>query len=163
MLKRLYVKDLVNKFDEEIEIQGYVDNIRNLQWVQFLILRDKTGFIECGSRFKYVSDVIPMNYQALTQEIFKAIDIEAQEHDNKYVTNEKMQTVEEVTYDYDSLMSEFQDVVGKLMNTNTNNASKITTIVEKYLGKGKKVTETTPDQAGFIYLILEEIKSELLK
>ena len=128
-----------------------------------LVLRDKTGFIECGSRFKYVSDVIPMNYQALTQEIFKAIDIEAQEHDNKYVTNEKMQAIEEVTYDYDSLMSEFQDVVGKLMNTNTNNASKITTIVEKYLGKGKKVTETTPDQAGFIYLILEEIKSELLK
>ena len=60
-------------------------------------------------------------------------------------------------------MSEFQDVVGKLMNTNANNASKITAIVEKYLGKGKKVTEATPDQAGFIYLILEEIKSELLK
>ena len=49
------------------------------------------------------------------------------------------------------------------MNTNANNASKITAIVEKYLGKGKKVTEATPDQAGFIYLILEEIKSELLK
>ena len=46
MLKRLYVKDLVNKFDEEIEIQGYVDNIRNLQWVQFLILRDKTGKVQ---------------------------------------------------------------------------------------------------------------------
>ncbi len=46
MLKRLYIKDLVNKFDEEIEIQGYVDNIRNLQWVQFLILRDKTGKVQ---------------------------------------------------------------------------------------------------------------------
>lgn len=46
MLKRLYVKDLQEKDNEEIEIQGYVDNIRNLQWVQFVILRDKTGKVQ---------------------------------------------------------------------------------------------------------------------
>lgn len=46
MLKRLYVSDLQEKDNEEIEIQGYVDNIRNLQWVQFVILRDKTGKVQ---------------------------------------------------------------------------------------------------------------------
>ena len=39
---------------------------------------------------------------------------------------------------------------------------KITHIVEKYLGKGKKVSETTPDQAEFISLIINEIKEDLL-
>lgn len=46
MLKRLYINDLKEKDNEEIEIQGYVDNIRNLQWVQFLILRDRTGKVQ---------------------------------------------------------------------------------------------------------------------
>lgn len=37
----------VNKhFDEEIVIQGFVDNIRNLQYVQFVILRDDTGKVQ---------------------------------------------------------------------------------------------------------------------
>ena len=39
---------------------------------------------------------------------------------------------------------------------------KIVAIVEKYLGKGKKVAETTPDQAEFIFLIVSEIKDELM-
>ena len=37
----------VNKyFDKEIVIQGFVDNIRNLQYVQFVILRDDTGKVQ---------------------------------------------------------------------------------------------------------------------
>ena len=39
---------------------------------------------------------------------------------------------------------------------------KITQIVDKYLGRGKKVSEATPDQAEFINLIVIEIKEELL-
>ena len=39
---------------------------------------------------------------------------------------------------------------------------RITAIVEKYLGKGKKVSETTINQAEFIYLINLEIEEELL-
>ena len=39
---------------------------------------------------------------------------------------------------------------------------KIVSIIEKYLGKGKRVGDTTPDQAEFIFLILNEIKDELV-
>ncbi len=128
-----------------------------------LVLRDKTGFIECGCRFKYVPDVIPMNYNSLTETIFKAIDEEAKEHNNAYVTNERMPAVKIATYDYDSLIVEFQDIVGRIMNNNQNNGPKITAIVEKYLGKGKKVSDTTPDQAEFIHLINSDLKADLLK
>lgn len=40
------IEMLKKHFNEEVEIQGFVDNIRNLQWVQFLIIRDKTGKIQ---------------------------------------------------------------------------------------------------------------------
>ena len=39
---------------------------------------------------------------------------------------------------------------------------KITAIVEKYLGKGKKVSDSTPDQAEFIHLIVSDIKADLM-
>ena len=59
-------------------------------------------------------------------------------------------------------MTEFQELVNKLMEKNQSNAPKITAIVEKYLGKGKKVGDTTPDQAEFIYLINTEIMEDLM-
>lgn len=128
-----------------------------------LVLRDTTGFIECGCRFKYVPEVIPMNYNSLTEAIFKAIDEEANEHGNAYVTDERMAVIETPTYDYDALMEEFQTIVGKLMETNaTTNGAKITQIIERYLGKGKKIIETTRDQAEFIYLIVQDIKADLM-
>lgn len=127
-----------------------------------LVLRDKTGFIECGCRFKYVPEIIAMNYNSLTTAIFKAIDDEANEHNNAYVTNERMVVAEAAEYNYDMLMSEFQDLVGQLMSRGTTNGPKITQIVEKYLGKGKKVSDTTPEQAEFVYLIVSDIKADLM-
>lgn len=40
------IKDIKEHFDEEVIVQGFVDNIRNLQYVQFVILRDDTGRVQ---------------------------------------------------------------------------------------------------------------------
>ena len=40
------MKDLKNCLGQKIEIQAFVDNIRNLQYVQFVILRDSTGKVQ---------------------------------------------------------------------------------------------------------------------
>ncbi len=45
-MKKIYFKDLENYFDKEIELSGFVENIRNIKWVQFLVLRDSTGKIQ---------------------------------------------------------------------------------------------------------------------
>ena len=42
-------------------------------------------------------------------------------------------------------------------------APRVTQIVDKYLGKGKKVSETTREQAEFINLIVSEMKEDLIK
>ena len=40
------INELKNHIDEEIEIQAFVDNVRNIKWVQFIVLRDTTGKIQ---------------------------------------------------------------------------------------------------------------------
>jgi aspartyl-tRNA synthetase len=40
------IEELKKHFNEEVEISGFVENIRDLQWVQFVILRDRTGKVQ---------------------------------------------------------------------------------------------------------------------
>jgi hypothetical protein len=105
---------------------------------------------------------IVMSYQNLVNALNEAIDKEAAETSGQFVTDERIIAPIATTYDYAALMAEFQDLVGQLMSTGTTNAPKITSIVERYLGKNKKVNDTTPEQAEFIYLIISDIKAELM-
>jgi hypothetical protein len=76
--------------------------------------------------------------------------------------NERFDTPVIKEYDYEGLMTQFQDIVGDLMNKNPQfYGPRITQIVDKYLGKGKKVSDATIDQAEFISLIIDEINAEL--
>ena len=45
-MKTLYFKDLKEHFNKEVTLEGFVDNIRDLQYVQFLVLRDTSGKIQ---------------------------------------------------------------------------------------------------------------------
>ncbi len=45
-MNKIMIKDLKNYYEKNIEFQATVDNIRNLQWVQFVILKDSTGKIQ---------------------------------------------------------------------------------------------------------------------
>lgn len=45
-MKRIVLEDLKKHFDEEVIISGFVDEIRNLKWVQFVVLRDETGKVQ---------------------------------------------------------------------------------------------------------------------
>jgi hypothetical protein len=143
------------------DIYGYSHQHRAGE-MSVLTLRDPSGVIECGGRFKYLPNEIPMNYNSLVNALMAAIDKEAGETNNQFVTTERIIAPVEAVYDYDALMAEFQDLVGQLMSRGTTNGPKITAIVEKYLGKGKKVSDTTPEQAEFVNLIVSDIKTDLM-
>ena len=129
-----------------------------------LILRSPDNSAETGCRFKYIPPVIEFTYDNLVKALNEAIDKEAAMHNNKFVTNDREMATVAKTYDYDALIAEFQDIVGTLMNKNPQYfGPRITQIVDKYLGKGKKVSDATIDQAEFIDLIIIEIKDELIK
>lgn len=128
-----------------------------------LTLRSPDGSVRCGGRFKYIANEIDFTYDALTKALNEAIDKEAAETNNQFVTSERAAAPILKEYDYDALMDEFQTLVGQLMQINSaSNGAKITQIIERYLGKGKKISETTRDQAEFIHLIVTEIKEDLM-
>jgi RecA-family ATPase len=128
-----------------------------------LTLRSTDGSVRCGCRFRYIENEIDFNYNALTKALNEAIDKEAAETNNQFVTSERAAAPILKEYDYDALMDEFQTLVGQLMQVNSaSNGAKITQIIERYLGKGKKISETTRDQAEFIHLIVTEIKEDLM-
>ena len=123
-----------------------------------LTLRSPDDSIRCGTRFKYMDNEVPFNYQALTDALNRAIDKEAEMNNNLYVTDEKNSEIHTAHYDYDALMDELQNMISDLMQKDQSNAMKITSTIDKYLGKGKKVVDTTPEQAEFISLIIDELK-----
>lgn len=59
-MKKIYFKDLNEYFEQEIVIEGFVDSIRNLQYVQFVVVRDITGKVqvtiekECNDQLVYI-------------------------------------------------------------------------------------------------------------
>lgn len=129
-----------------------------------LILRSPDESIDCKCRFKMMEPTIPFGYKELVEALNRAIEREANETNNQYITTEKVSTVmaEPKTYDFDALTAEFQELVGKILAKNQSNAPKITAITSKYLGKNKKVSDATPEQAELIYLINNELKEDLL-
>lgn len=128
-----------------------------------LVIRDANDFIECKSRIKHIPAAVDFSYQALSNAISSAIEQAEKEIGASAMTTERQSAiVEEATYDFSGLMTEFNSLVSQLMAANQSNAYKITAIVDKYLGKGKKVSDATPEQAELVSLIVDDIKAELL-
>lgn len=123
-----------------------------------LTLRCSDGSIECGCRFKYIPDEIPMSYTNLINAIQEAISKEAEETHGAFVTTEKMKPIETKSYDYDKMMAEIQTLIASIMDKNQSNAPKISSLIEKYLGKNRKVMDCTPDQCEQMELILIDLR-----
>lgn len=140
--------------------RGVEDEAGNVETKLFL--RGTPSYV-AGSRFKYVPTSIEFTYENLVKAISDAIDKQADEDGGKFVTDEVTQVVtKDVEYNFDILFAKFQDLVGELMSRNQSYATKITAVVDKYLGKGKKVNDCTEEQAEQLDLIVHDLE-EMLK
>ena len=128
-----------------------------------LVIRSTDNSADCGCRFKYIDPVIEMSYSALVDALNRAIDKEAEMTNGQFVTSERIAPVVAKTLNYDALLIEFNDLASDLM---TKDAAvygpKITFIVDKYLGKGKKVSDSTMAQVELLDQIVAEIKETLM-
>jgi hypothetical protein len=139
------------------DIYGYAHQTKANE-MSILTLRAKDDSIACGGRFKYIEPEFTFTYDNLVKAVSDAIEKEAQEHDGKFVTDEKEKDVEKRDYDFNALKEEFQTITGELMNRDPKVGPRIVAIVDKYLGKGKKVQNLNPDQAELLYLVVDELK-----
>ncbi len=160
---KIYIRSAMSNSTRSVitgmaDIIGYAHQQRGRD-MSVLTLRSPDDTIECGGRFKYLPNEIEMSYDNLVNALAMAIEKEAAETDGKFVTDEKIDnSVKVKEYDFDAMIAEFQTLVEKIMSANQSNGMKITTIVDKYLGKGKKVGDATPAQCEQIDLILIELR-----
>ena len=122
-----------------------------------MFMRETSRYV-AGSHFKYTPDSIELSYDNLVKAIADAID--EQERVSKGSTTDSYSSLhtDDVEYDFPALMKEVQQTVGALMSGHPEMEHKIVSIVDKHLGKGKKVSDCTPDQAALVDLILYDLK-----
>lgn len=126
-----------------------------------LYLRGTPRFV-AGSRFKYIPESIIFTYENLTQAILTAIEKEANETGNKFITEERSNLYADKTSErpsFENRKKEFDEKVETLMSLKTPKvaAPLILEIVESYLGKGKRVAECTSKQLDQIELIIYDL------
>lgn len=174
------VPSVANTYNSIIEnmadIYGYMHPVyRDGENKVVITLRSLDGTVSAGGRFKYIAPEIDSDYKSLVKALNEAIDKEAGLTNNKFITDEKNYVPIANELDFDELMSEFNSLVDSIpgsSNPSTDSEEgkkfleywmpRITQIIEKYLGKGKKVSQCTRDQVEQLSLIVIEVK-DLLK
>lgn len=127
-----------------------------------MYLRSNDGTIDCGTRFPYMAEKIPFGYKPLVDALNEAIDKEAEMNGAGAVTDRKIIREEVVTYDFDKILEEFNTIITSL-SKETNFAEfwapRVTEITDKILGKGKKVSQCSREQAELLSLVVDELKA----
>lgn len=128
-----------------------------------LYMRGTTRF-EAGSRWKHTPSVIPFEYKALTNAIAEAIEKQAEE-DGIQATNEHINLYQEQEEpSFEELMEKVTDVINELIELDDeNNPSKISKVIEKHLGKGRKLADADEEQTQMVVVILDDLKDLLEK
>lgn len=155
--------------DRMSDIIGYARPVQEEDGtIRTLLFMRGTPRFDAGSRFKYTPDYIEFTYDNLVKAIGDAIDAQEKESGKGSVveTKEESQTqVEEL--DFDALLSEFNEMT-KAVQQNVSKEDfnkvwgpKIVEITSKYLGKGKKVRDITPEQVKQLALIVDDLRTEI--
>lgn len=157
--------------------RGVVENLADIyayahmvkvgdSYERVLTLRAVDPTTPAGSHFKYLPESVPLDYNALASALSEAIDKEEAEVGKQFFTQDKTILVTETKQDFNELMAEFDEMVAKLQDVTggafgTQWAPRIAETVAKYLGKGKKISECTPDQVDVVELIVNDLKEQI--
>lgn len=154
--------------DRMADIIGYAHPVQEEDGTTHTVLfmRGTPRFV-AGSRFKHTPDSIEFTYENLVNAIGEAIDKQAKETDNRYITDKPSEAYKQPEpLDFDELMAEFDMMVAKLQDVTggafgTTWAPRISETVARYLGKGKKISDCTADQVDAVELIVNDLKEQI--
>lgn len=131
-----------------------------------LFMRGTPRYV-AGSRFRYTPDSIEFSYNNLVEAICEAIDKQAAEEGLEYFTDTRSNLYETATaaeLNFDELLGTFNSIITSIAEGCEEEyfaeywQPRISQIVEKYLGKGMKVSNCSRDQVEALDLIVTELK-----
>ena len=160
--------NIVSRMTDIIGYSRAVTDDKGVESVK-LFMRGTQRYM-AGSRFKYTPDYIDFNYDNLVKAIADAIDKQAATEGEEYFTNESKNLYEDTTKElnFDDLMEEFQTIVSNLMSSTDEEEfqkywqPRLTETIEKYLGKGNKISNCNRTQVEAVSLIVSDLE-ELVK
>lgn len=142
------------------DIIGYSRSVETPEGLVTKLFMRGTPRYVAGSRFKYTPDVIDFSYKNLVEAIGDAIDKQMEEDGAENFTSKASNlNIKAKEVDYDTVMADFNSITATYMNKDANYyGPRIVEIVERHLGKGKKVGDCSRDQADVIDLIVYDLK-----
>ena len=142
-----------------VDIIGYskVTDMEDGSKKTYLLMRG-SQYYEAGSRFKYTPDYIEFTHENLLNCIADAIEKQEKEDGSTVVETKKSLHVEREEQDFDEIMTQVGEICGRIVEKDEKNAKKITKVVEKHLGKGKKVSECDESQVDIVVLVYDDLK-----
>ena len=142
------------------DIIGYSRSVNTDTGTKTMLFLRGTERYEAGSRFKYTPDAIEFNHDNLVNAIQGAVKKQAQEDQiESSQIKDNINTKNLTALDFEDLLLQFNSIAARLASANSEkNIPKITDIVEKYLGIGKKVNDMSKGQADLLDMILYDLK-----
>ena len=137
-----------------------------------LFMRGTPRYV-AGSRFKYTPDYIDFTYNDLVKAIANAIDKQMEEDGAELFTDERenVHIDTSLTLDFDALVKEFSEIIANIPGSSDIDGStedgvkfreywqpRITQVIERFLGKGRRMKDVTRDQVEAVDLIVTELK-----
>ena len=152
--------DVINKM---VDIIAYIREISvsigedKTERQRFMFLRDPVGdrFL-AKSRYKYIQPRIPLDYQALVDAIYSAIDEEVNHTGGTATEEENPYTG---VLNFDELMEEAKRLWGQLISKDLLPPAK--EILAKEFGRDIKFSEILPEQVESLNKVLNEIRALL--
>lgn len=150
--------DIINKmvdiiaYIREISLEEGDKTIRK----RFMFLRDEVGdrFL-VKSRYRYIEPHIPLNYNALVDAIYKAIDEECSHSGGTATDDHNPYT----TLNFDELIEEAKMLWGTVVQQNKVDAA--SEVLKSIFGKPTKFSEILPEDVEKLYQALIEIRGIL--
>lgn len=117
-----------------------------------------------GSRFKYMApEITPFTAEGVENAMKEAVEKEEAESGRKAVSFDEKKADSTVTQmSYEEAISEVKGLFKEMKARDKMNKTDLTTeIVEKYLGAGVKISDTTDKQIEQILMIIDDFQEEL--
>ena len=137
-----------------------------------------TSRYEAGSRFEFFPDHFDLSYDNLVDAFAKAVDGVEDKYGKATVTEERQNVYVDTTteLDFDAMIEEFYNILSNIpgsadVEQTTDEGKKfveyyrpkITEIIERHLGKGKKMQDATRGQVEAVSLVLGDLKELVAK
>lgn len=115
----------------------------------------ETPTVKAGNRFSYFPPVIDFSYQAILDNLTKAIE-EEESHGACVLDHKEEEIVAQA--DFASVREEAQELWTTLVSRDENNASIILKKIEMTMGHRMKLSEFTEDQCSLLELVVSDMR-----